>query len=367
MHARVVERSIRNNSQGCSARVGLRLAAVIVLVACSAGEEARPRPDNMGSGGAEQGGAGLGGSGHGGSGQGGAASAQGGAATGAGGMSGGAPGSGGAASGGVNAKGGAASGGASSGGSAQTGGAQTSMGGASKGGASSGGGGNAGAGGKSNSGGSSAGGSSAGTSGASTSAGSGGGSATCAGFALCDDFEDGNFTANPAWIATPSAFNVTSDGSKVLTQQASSEAWAYAGNIGWTDVTIQARVKVTNFGGTSSSYCGGLIARWQGSSNPNYQANLCANGTVGIYKDGGLVDETNGTKNVGIVANTWYTLKFKVAGAPGKVALTLTINDMQAISITDSDTSASVSSGYVGLGTKKTLTIEYDDIKVSTP
>jgi hypothetical protein len=322
---------------------------LLVLAACSPAEESTRRAENIGNGGSAQDGSAQGGSAQGGSAQGG--SAQGGSAQGG------------------SAQGGAVSsaGGDANGGTQQTGGA------AAKGGANSAGGGSGGSAGKSGSGGSSSGsggtshGGSSGSAGASGTPSASGGSATCAGFVLCDDFEDRNLTANPAWIATPSAYTVTNDGSNVLTQRFSGEAWAYAGEIGWTNVTIEARVKVTNFGGTSSSYCGGLIARWRGSSNPNYQANLCANGTVGIYKDGGPIDESTGTKNVGIVANTWYTLKFKVAGAAGKVALSLSVNEVQAISITDTDTSAAVESGYVALGSKKTLTMEFDDVKVSIP
>ncbi|MFZ5892954.1 MAG: hypothetical protein ACOY0T_17975 [Myxococcota bacterium] len=342
---------------------GLASAALVWwLAACSAGEEPRSRPSNTGSGGAAEGGssAARGGASNAQGGTSGGFSASGGAAqagSGLGGASGGALGSGGATgSGGAAQAGGAAQGGANAGGRVGAGGAGS--GGASNAGASSSGGASSGGvGGKA----------SAGSAGASASGGVGGGGATCAGFVLCDDFEDGNFNANPAWIATPSAFSLTSDGTQVLTQKATTEAWAYAGVGTWTDVTIQARVKVVNFAGTSSTNCASLIARWQGSSNPNYQASLCANGSVGIYKDGDLVNEDNGTKSLGIVANTWYTLKFKVSGAPGNVALSLSVNDMPALTLTDTDSSTPVAAGYVGLGSKKTLTIEYDDIKVSTP
>ncbi|MGC4089190.1 MAG: hypothetical protein QM756_15160 [Polyangiaceae bacterium] len=335
----------------------------IAIVACSApGDDGTTRPRNSsGSGGATQGGTsnaqggssggalGSGGSGTGGAAQGGAA--QGGAAQG-GAQSGGSSTQGGASQGGTTARGGASTGGTSSGGANSSGGSSSggsSSGGASRGGASSGGTTSGGA---------------AGTAGTTS---SGGGSATCPGFVLCEDFEDGDITMNPSWLATPSSFTVATDGSKVMAQKGSSEAWAYAGMSTWTDVTVQARVKVLAFGGTSSSYCGGIIARWMGSSQPNYQANLCANGTVGLFKDGGLVDETNGTKNLSIVANTWYTLKMKVAGAPGNVTITVSVNDTPAFTITDKDTSAPAAAGYIGVGAKKTLNIEYDDIKVSTP
>jgi pectate lyase len=195
-----------------------------------------------------------------------------------------------------------------------------------------------------------------------------GGASTCPGFLFCDTFEDGNITANPAWLATAGAFTVVDDGgSKVMKQSGSSEAWAYSGSATWTDVTIQARVKVLDFMGTSSTNCAGLIARWQGSSNPNYMASLCAKGTVGIYKDGDLVDETNGTKAANIAANTWYALKFKVSGKPGSVSLVLSIDDAPVLTLTDSDTSTPVSAGYVAVGSKKAFSIEYDDLKVSSP
>jgi hypothetical protein len=132
-------------------------------------------------------------------------------------------------------------------------------------------------------------------------------------------------------------------------------------------VTVRARAKVLDFMGTSSTNCAGIIARWQGSGAPNYMASLCAKGTVGIYKDGDLVDEVNGSKAANIVANTWYALKFEVSGKPGSVNLVLSIDDVPVITISDTDTSNAVSAGYVAVGSKKALSIEYDDILVSSP
>lgn len=207
-----------------------------------------------------------------------------------------------------------------------------------------------------------------GVAGSTGSGGATGSAASCPGFVFCDTFEDGNIAMNPAWLATTGAFTVVEDGgSRVMKQAGSSEAWAYSGSATWSDVTVQARVKVLDFMGTSSTNCAGLVARWQGSSNPNYMASLCAKGTVGIYKDGDLVDETNGSKAANIVANTWYALEFRVSGKPGNVSLALSIDDAPVLSITDTDTSTPVTAGYVAVGSKKAISIEYDDVKVSSP
>lgn len=96
-------------------------------------------------------------------------------------------------------------------------------------------------------------------------------------------------------------------------------------------------------------------------------ASLCAKGTVGVYKDGNLVDETNGTKTITLAVNTWYAVKFKVSGKPGAVSLALSIDGMSVINVTDPDTSTPVSAGYVAIGSKKAISMEYDDIQVSVP
>jgi hypothetical protein len=368
------DRSVAARLQLTPYRCWFILCAALGSIACATVEEAKPM-DSAAQGGTSTGGLSASGGipGSGGSGTGGSRLLTGGSPASAG-MSGGAsgtPGSGGsmATSGGASGSNGtggagggsalggsagAASGGAAAGGSSAAG--SSAKGGAAFGGASGSGGASGGAGAPAK----------GGVGGISGNAGTGGAS-ICPGFVFCDDFEDGNITATPAWISTPSAFSVVDDGANKVLKKVAMEAWAYGSSATWTDMTVQARVKVLDFGGTSSTNCGGLVARWQGSSTPNYLAALCANGSVGVYKDGELVDETNGTKAMSIVANTWYLVSLKVSGVPGNVTLTLSIDDTPALTIKDTDTSNPVANGYMALGSKKSLGISYDDVKVSVP
>jgi hypothetical protein len=153
----------------------------------------------------------------------------------------------------------------------------------------------------------------------------------------------------------------------MVLKEAPMVAYAYVGSLTWTDMTVQARMKILDFGGTSSTNCAGLIARFSGSGEAFYQVGLCAKGDVGAYKDGGLIDDVNGFKASGIVAGTWYDVKMKVAGAPGNVSITVWLNDAQLFAIKDTDTSTPVSAGFVAVGSKKSIGVEYDDFKVSTP
>ena len=249
----------------------------------------------------------------------------------------------GASSGGANAAGTAAGGGISSGGANAAG--TTAGGGASSAGTSATGG-SGGGGGKA---GSSTGGA-AGSAGSAGAAGSGGGGALL----FSDDFETG---AAKSWTTSGGTWAVTQDGSHVYAQQASgtgsSVLLSAAGSTTWTDQIIEVRVKVLSFGGSSSSYFAAIYGRFTGADY--YALVLRSDGKLAIRKDkstlGSAVD-------AGIVAGTWYTLRFEIVGTTLKAYVDGVLKD--------SETDATLSAGGIALGTIN-ATAEFDDVRVTSP
>src|SRR5689334_2025145 len=87
--------------------------------------------------------------------------------------------------------------------------------------------------------------------------------AFAAGASLSDNFEDGD---TAGWSKSGGTWSVTADGSKVLSQtNAGSElARMFAGDTGWTDYTLSARVKAGSLSASGAS--AGIAARAGGSS-----------------------------------------------------------------------------------------------------
>jgi hypothetical protein len=307
-----------------------------------------------GTGGTGGGGGGAGGAG-GAAGTGGVGGGGGGGAAGSGGTSGGAGGS--AGTGGGGAAGGGGTGGSAgasgNGGSAGTGGAAGAAGAAGAGGGA-GTGATGGAGGRGGAGGS------AGAAGA--------GGAGCAGYAFCDDFEDGDTVG---WTPNGGTWSVISDGSRVY-QGGNGSAFSLAGQSTWTDQTITARVKVLQFGGASTSYRAGIVARATDASNL-YVFAIDASGALRLLKGTSSPSGTGATGTCGKVtpspaaaANTWYTMQLKIAGTGGNVTLTTFFNGTMIHSC--QTTMAALPSGAAGTYIYGPNTIaEFDDVKISTP
>src|SRR5688500_14139268 len=81
-----------------------------------------------------------------------------------------------------------------------------------------------------------------------------------------DDFQDGN--AN-GWSKSGGTWSVVTDGSAVYRQSktASDLARAFAGQTGWSDYSVQARVRPLAFDGTGGDRFAGLAARSGGSTS----------------------------------------------------------------------------------------------------
>jgi pectate lyase len=177
---------------------------------------------------------------------------------------------------------------------------------------------------------------------------------------LRDNFEMG--TSN--WTMTPSGVWSTSmDGSTVLGAMgatgSSAMRAASAGELSWTDVQIEARVKVTSFAGSSSGYYAGVCARYQSTSayacfalrsNGQIMFRVGSNNTAGATPPGGSITE-----------GTWYSVRVVARGA----SITAFLNGTE-IASGSRVTSGAPASGRIALATPGTNAV-FDDIVVTTP
>src|SRR5205814_2093082 len=153
-----------------------------------------------------------------------------------------------------------------------------------------------------------------------------GGTGGCPGFAFCDDFEDGN--AN-GWTPNGGNWAVLSDGTFVYKQSAgTSPAESFAGSSAWTDLTVQARMKVTQWGGASASFRAGVYARYR-DTNTYYAAQVRADGKMEIRKkSAGLGNAVA----VSVALNEWHTIKLQVSGPAGNVTVTGFLDGVMVLS-----------------------------------
>lgn len=176
------------------------------------------------------------------------------------------------------------------------------------------------------------------------------------GVLFSDDFEDGA----GAWT-TGSGWSVVVDGSNVYQQASASSSIraSAAGDVGWTDVRFEARVKVLEFTTGSSSNVAALFARY-GSTTRYYAVVLIEDGRIAIRKRCcGSSQTTLGTPvNRSITTDTWYDLGIEVEGTTIRALL----NGSVVIESNDSD----IDAGRIALGTVNTSAV-FDDVVVTLP
>jgi hypothetical protein len=135
---------------------------------------------------------------------------------------------------------------------------------------------------------------------------------------------------------------------------------------------VTARVKVLQWGGTSTSYRAGVVARATDTSNL-YVFAIDASGALRLLKGTSSPSGTGATGTCGKVTpspaaavNTWYTMQIKVAGTGSNVSITTFFN---GVAIHDCQTSiGTLAAGAAGTYIYGPNTIaEFDDVKVSTP
>ena len=185
--------------------------------------------------------------------------------------------------------------------------------------------------------------------------GSNGGSPT---LLFSDDFEKGvvNWTTN-----TVNDWNLTSDTSNAYEESAVSNVFrtATAGDDEWTDQSVEVKIKVATFAGTTTSYFAGVFARYVDDDN-NYCLAVRGDGKYSIRRRLAGVSGSIGPAFNGIPfqTGTWHTFKLEVVGS------TLNAYIDGFLFQTQSDTS--FSKGRIGIGTTN-ASARFDDVRVLKP
>ncbi len=189
------------------------------------------------------------------------------------------------------------------------------------------------------------------------------GSGGATGTIFSEDFE----TGAGRWLTNgPGTATVVSDGSSVydLSCLMSKVFLAAAGDVSWTDVIVQARIKVLSFNGSSSSYYAGLCARVQDANN-YYCVTLRSDAKVAIRGDiGGSSNSIGSSVSYGVTTGTWYTVQLEIVGST--IAASINGTPVLPKSGDPAITDASLASGGVALIVDNT-DAEFDDVSVSVP
>ncbi|MGS2644456.1 family 16 glycoside hydrolase, partial [Streptosporangium sp. LJ11] len=129
--------------------------------------------------------------------------------------------------------------------------------------------------------------------------------------AFSDDFESGSLSG---WSKSGGDWSIVTDGSKVLRQAnaGSGNARQFAGpGTGWSDYTVQARVKPLSLGGNATV---GLLAR-AASATKFYRLALLPGNKVQLQAVNGSSYTVLGTASRTVTAGTWYTLSITTSGS----------------------------------------------------
>jgi pectate lyase len=189
--------------------------------------------------------------------------------------------------------------------------------------------------------------------------GTGGGGATGT-LLFFDDFESGT----SRWTSTPvGVWATTTDGSTVYAATAapatSTARLASAGESTWTDVQVDARVKITSFAGTSSAYFAGVCARYQSSSTYACFA-LRSNGQV-MFRVNGANTAASNPPGGAITAGTWYSIRVVAIGSN----ITAFVNGSE-IASASRVASGAPAQGSIALFAPGTNAV-FDDVRVTVP
>jgi hypothetical protein len=193
------------------------------------------------------------------------------------------------------------------------------------------------------------------------SVGTGGGGAL-----FSDNFEDGN--ANGWTPFTASQWVVITDGTRVYQRNSTAANWndSRAGSTSWTNQSVEARVKVVQFAGSSTSYMANVYARHNGgtpSAGSAYYGALRSDGRLVLRKRLNGSNSSLVTVSAGITASTWYTLRLEVTSSGSSANLKLFLNGVLRAQHTDS--SNVLTAGQIGVGSYGARA-EFDDIVVNS-
>jgi len=184
----------------------------------------------------------------------------------------------------------------------------------------------------------------------------------CPGYAFCDDFADGDAAG---WTPIGGTWSVIDDGGAVY-RGANGSGNAIAGSPAWTDQTVEARVKVMQFGNDKPGFRAGVIARYANATS-FYVFLIDGAGSLRVLKDGDVPGGHSGACGK-IDANPtpgWHTLKLAVSGSTS-VRLQTFLDGAPVHDCTS--TAGPIPAGAAGAYVYGANTIvEFDDVRVSTP
>jgi hypothetical protein len=125
---------------------------------------------------------------------------------------------------------------------------------------------------------------------------------------LHDDFEDGN---TAGWTKSGGSWSVVTDGSKALRQADTGADLArmFAGDSGWTDYTLQARVRPVDL--SASGAAAGIAARAGGAHQ--FERLLLVEGGARLEEVRGSTVTVLGQAK--LTATGWHTLRLDVVGS----------------------------------------------------
>jgi hypothetical protein len=168
-----------------------------------------------------------------------------------------------------------------------------------------------------------------------------------------DNFDDGN--AN-GWSKSGGTWSVVTDGTGVLRQSAPTSELAreFAGDSGWTDYSVQARMKPLAFDGTARY--AGLAARASGATT-FYRLALFNTGRAELQAVRSGAVTVLGSAARTVATGTWYTLRIDVAGS--------SVSGFVDGTRIGTGTSTVSSAGRVGVQTFHAAA-SFDDVTVNT-
>jgi hypothetical protein len=168
-----------------------------------------------------------------------------------------------------------------------------------------------------------------------------------------DDFEDG---VADGWTESGGTWTVVSDGTKVYRQGGTSgDGISAAGDVGWTDFTVEVRAKPVGFNAGGGFVR--LLARYRDTGNYYYLV-LRSTQVLELKKMVGGTATTLGSKSFTVTTEGWHTLRLEVVGT----SLKGYVNGALQLSATDSQ----LGSGRIGVGTYNASAV-FDDMVVRLP
>ncbi|MGW4464259.1 pectate lyase family protein [Micromonospora sp. NPDC004704] len=167
-----------------------------------------------------------------------------------------------------------------------------------------------------------------------------------------DNFDDGNHNG---WSSSGGSWSVITDGTGVLRQASTgADARVRAGTASWTNYTVTARVKPTDFG--TGDRLAGVAARAQGSGS-YYYLGVRADGAAVLGKLAAGTHTILASAPLPVTVGTWYALSLAVNGS----TLTGRVNGGSPLTVTDTQ----FANGQIGLFGRYAAA-NFDDVSVES-